>query len=150
MKLISIAFLLLFSGCASTPYQKMGFTGGYYDQPLGNDMHTVGFSGNGFTGTFRANRFFLRRCAELALKNGHHYFIVLNQQNEVSTHVTGGGTSGTITPSYGGGYNYSSNTNYSSVSKPSSEGVIKTFLKGTQPPNSYDATFIFSQPEELE
>ncbi len=78
--LIQTSFI---AGCA-TPYQKVGFTGGYSETRLGEHLFRVNFRGNGYTSSERAADFCMLRCAELTQENGCRYFCVLQGGNDVS------------------------------------------------------------------
>src|SRR5437764_1386447 len=56
---------LLFVACA-TPYQRHGFTGGFSESQLDENVFRVNFRGNGYTSPERAADFTLLRSAELA------------------------------------------------------------------------------------
>jgi len=85
--------MILFCACA-TQYQKVGFTGGYSDYPLGNDQYAVDFEANAFTKHSTVDKYLLYRCAELTIEKGFNYFVVLEY---VSTQaVSGGGQAGTM------------------------------------------------------
>jgi hypothetical protein len=85
-KAICLSVLLLLGvGCAATSYQPHGYTGGYDETRLGEDMYRVSFNGNGYTGSNRAVDFSLLRCAELTLQSGYRYFVVLSNKSLTST-----------------------------------------------------------------
>ena len=73
--LLAVALL---AGCA-TAYQPSGFTGGFEETRLSDDMYEVRFFGNGYTSSGRTSQFVLRRCAELALENGYRYFELVGE-----------------------------------------------------------------------
>ena len=52
------AIFILLVGCG-TAYQKMGFTGGYTETQLGENIFNVSFQGNGYTSRERASDFLL-------------------------------------------------------------------------------------------
>ena len=64
---ITIAVLIL-QGCA-TPYQKKGFTGGFSETQIVENVFSVSFRGNGYTDRERVADFTLLRSAELTLTN---------------------------------------------------------------------------------
>jgi len=144
--------VMLVSGCA-TGYQREGFTGGYTDMKLQDDIFKVGFRGNGYCGSERAENFALLRCAEVALENGYNYFIIvdeksLNQTSSYTTPVTAQ-TYGTANVYGGQGYahgSYSGTTYYSGgqtyfFNKPSAVNTIKCFKEKPEnmPTIVYDA-----------
>lgn len=87
-KSIFLAVLVLFLGGCATGYQQQGLTGGYTDMKIQDDIFKVGFSGNSYCGSARAEDFTLLRSAEVALENGYKYFVILDEK------------SGTITEAY--------------------------------------------------
>lgn len=87
--------LVLVCGCA-TPYQSSGWSGGYSDTRLREDVFSVRFRGNGHTSAERCSDFALLRCAELSLENGYACFAIVDSAESVSTiYVSSGGTSET-------------------------------------------------------
>jgi hypothetical protein len=75
--LIIAAFLL--ASCA-TDYQKQGFSGGFSETRLSENIFRVSFGGNVFTSRERASDFNLLRSAEIALKSGFSYFVIVNSE----------------------------------------------------------------------
>ena len=71
--LIFVTLALMMVGCA-TGYQSRGFSGGFEEMKLGDNLYRVSFSANGFTDSEQADQFLLRRCAEIALEEGFRYF----------------------------------------------------------------------------
>lgn len=72
--------LLFFIGC-STKYQSVGFTGGYSETALTENVFRVAFKGNGFTSRDKTIDFTLLRSAEVAKENGYNYFVIMDSQN---------------------------------------------------------------------
>lgn len=90
MKLLSVLLLIAFlSGCATT-YQRKGFSGGYSETQLGENIFQVSFLGNGYTRGERASDFALLRSAEVTTENGFRYFIVVEsgKDSSLSTYTT--------------------------------------------------------------
>jgi uncharacterized protein YceK len=85
--LLGVAIIL--SSCA-TAYKKIGFTGGYSETQLGENIFQVSFRGNGYTSRERALDFSLLRSAEIALENGYRYFIIIEAEksSSLSTYTT--------------------------------------------------------------
>jgi hypothetical protein len=77
--IVVLPFLLL-SSCA-TSYQSTGFAGGYTDTQLAPDAFRIGFQGNGFTSSDRAQDFALLRAADVTLSHGFRYFGIVNEAN---------------------------------------------------------------------
>lgn len=77
------ALALLLTGCA-TQYQKKGFTGGFSETQMSENVFRVYFRGNGYTRDERAEDFTLLRSAELAQEHGFQYFIVVDENSTAS------------------------------------------------------------------
>lgn len=146
---ITIATLIL-QGCATT-YQKTGFTGGYSETQLDENVFTVSFRGNGYTGRERVADFTLLRSAELTLENGFQYFAIIdaNSYTSNSTYTTPT-TSHTTGSAYGtGNYAYGSATTRTTggqtynISKPSSSNTIVCFKEKPETVFTYNANFIY-------
>lgn len=90
-KILGLLALIILTGCA-TPYQETGSTGGFTDKQISRNEFIVAFSGNGYTSSQRAVDLCLLRCAEVALGNGFHYFILTaaNAGYDTSTAVSVG------------------------------------------------------------
>lgn len=67
---------LLLSGCASTPYQQFGHSGGYEFRQLSKSEFLVAFAGNGFTKPKQAMDFAMLRAAETTLEYDYKFFVV--------------------------------------------------------------------------
>ena len=64
-------------GCgltAPTKYEPLGQKGGYQDSALQENLYHVEFIGNGYTTLGTAREYWLYRCAEITVENGHDYF----------------------------------------------------------------------------
>jgi len=70
---------------SATTYQPMGFTGGYEETRLDENMFSVFFAGNGFTGRQRAQDFAFLRAAELTLNHGYEYFVIVQSDTSIAT-----------------------------------------------------------------
>lgn len=75
---------IMIGGCA-TMYQRVGFTGGYSETQLGENVFQVSFRGNGYTSYQRASDFSLLRSAEIALENAYNYFIIVDSEKYSKT-----------------------------------------------------------------
>ncbi|MCK5271480.1 MAG: hypothetical protein KAJ52_02845 [Sedimentisphaerales bacterium] len=147
--IISLVAIFI-QGCA-TAYQRSGFTGGYSETQLDENVFKVSFRGNGYTGRERVSDFTLLRSAELALENGYKYFVIIdaNSYTSNSTYTTPT-TSRTTGSAYGyGNYAYGSATTTTTggqtynISKPSSLNTIVCFKEKPNTGFSYDAKFIY-------
>ena len=135
-KLLLILPLLLI-GCATT-YQNEGFSGGYTETQLDVDVYSVVFNGNGFTSLERTKDFTLLRSAELTLKKGYIFFIIIDSssfidKNQGSTPVQN--------------YNYSKQSYETTqqqftVSKPKASNTIKMLKSKPANTFSYNAEFL--------
>lgn len=149
--IIALAFsVLLLQGCA-TSYQQSGFSGGYSETQLDENVFNVSFRGNGYTRRERVSDFTLLRSAELALEIGFHYFAVIdtNSYTSNSTYTTPT-TSHTTGSAYASGnYAYGSATTTTTggqtynISKPSSSNTIVCFKEKPDSVFTYDADFIY-------
>jgi len=115
LKTATVAFLVVItvSGCAATPYQQRGATGGFSETQLAENVFEVRFRGNGYTSSERASDFALLRSAELTLEKGFRYFITDDNENAQRVSIN------TISTYYG--------DNTYSISKPSARRVIVCF-----------------------
>jgi uncharacterized protein YceK len=79
---IVILFLLVvaLAGCA-TSYKPEGYSGGFSETQLDTSLFKVSFQGNGWTKPERAEDLALLRGAELTLRNGFSYFVVIDSQS---------------------------------------------------------------------
>lgn len=90
IKEIIAIFVLTFTAACATGYQPKGFSGGYSETQLSENVFQVRFSGNGVTSKEQAHDFALLRAAELTLNHGYEYFVPTKEShnNEVSYHQT--------------------------------------------------------------
>ena len=87
--LVLFVTALITIGCA-TAYQHTGFTGGFTEAQLGENIFQVSFSGNGHTSGKRAADFALLRSSEVAIENGFRYFFIADSEKDssISTHTS--------------------------------------------------------------
>lgn len=86
MRLLKLFCAVLVMLCAcSTGYQSVGFTGGYEDTRLDENIFSISFRGNAYTSTQRAQDFALLRAAELTLQHGYKYFAIISSDRYIST-----------------------------------------------------------------
>ena len=71
---LSLILIFLFNSCA-TPYQKQGFTGGYTEYQISEDIYKVKFRGNILVDLDTTKRYALVRAAEITIENGGFMFI---------------------------------------------------------------------------
>ena len=79
----ALVLLSALSAC-STGYQSEGFTGGFTDTQLADNIFTISFSGNAFTAPQQAGDFVMLRAAELSVSHGYPYFVI-DDQGDTST-----------------------------------------------------------------
>jgi hypothetical protein len=92
--IILLLILVILIGC-STPYQKNSLLGGYSDTRLQENVFTVNFRGNAYTGRERSSDFALLRCAEVTIENGFKFFTIedSSQEQKMLLYNTGGSSS---------------------------------------------------------
>lgn len=153
LRAIVVAFALIFMACA-TAYQPQGFTGGYSEIQVAEDVFQVTFHGNGYTGRGRAADFNLLRCAELALNHGYTCFIIVeaDQYTTRSTYTTPRKTKTTGTVNSYGGYatvntkTVTTGGETYNISKPSAVNTIVCFKeKPADVLVAYDAALVSQQ-----
>jgi hypothetical protein len=76
--------LIFFIGCA-TSYQKNGFSGGFSETQLSENIWKVHFNGNAHSTMERAEDFCLLRSAELTLENGYRYFAIVDKNSDTES-----------------------------------------------------------------
>lgn len=90
MKPAMVVILLSAAACV-TPYQSMGYSGGYSDEPLGDDTYIVTVKTNGYTDASTAYRYFHRRASELCRSNGFRSYDVLDSDRSAKRSVQASG-----------------------------------------------------------
>ena len=153
IKKITILFIsiLFFIGCR-TQYQAYNWTGGFSETQLDEDKFKVYFSGNGYTSGKSAADMCLLRCAELCIKNGYTYFIIVDESQKISKSSY---TTPTQTHTYGsvnayGNTAYGSATSYTTggqtynFSKPSNSNTIVLLREKPSQGISYNAKFLYN------
>lgn len=103
------------SGCSSTPYQPMGFTGGYKDTHIKGNLYFVEISTNGYTDQTTAVQYFHRRAKEVCVENGYKDYKISGER-DTSTQMAVG--------SYGGG-----SVSASTINKPGVSGYVECLKK---------------------
>ena len=76
MSKIILIISVIFVACA-TPYQQVGFRGGYTDQYLGDDVYLITVRVNAYTDEATAYEYFHRRANEIVRINGYKRYEVL-------------------------------------------------------------------------
>jgi hypothetical protein len=76
-----LVLTVLVVGCASpTPYQKMGYAGGYADTQLSERVFEISFAGNGYTHRMTVEAYTMRRAAEVTVARGFAGFVEVGQE----------------------------------------------------------------------
>lgn len=149
---IVVAACFAVSACA-TQYQRQGFSGGYTETQLDNNVYRVSFRGNGYTSAERAADFNLLRCAELTLQNGYKYFAVVEgrEGTNYSTYTTPTQTYTTGSAYVAGNavYGNATTTTYGGrtfvFAKPSSTNTIIMLRERNEIAGmTYDAKFLYN------
>ena len=109
-RVVTWAVLALLLASCATGYQEKGFTGGFSETQLAENIFRVSFNGNAYTSADRAADFTLLRSAELAQENGFSYFVIIDadQSTAQSTYTTPTQSHTTVSV-YGSG-NYATGT----------------------------------------
>jgi hypothetical protein len=76
-KALAIALAAIVAAACTTPYQKMGMTGGYEEKRLENGDWQIYFLGNGFTTPETVQTMWLYRCTLLTLEKGFQGFEIV-------------------------------------------------------------------------
>jgi len=138
------------AGCA-TAYQRDGFTGGFSETQLDENVWRVKFEGNGYTRDQTAEDFALLRSAELTIEKGYTHFALAGSRSSSETgafttpttayttgnaYVTGNNIRGNATTTYQGGQTFI-------ISRPTTNNTVVMF-KGKPEIQGlvYDANFI--------
>ena len=151
MRMFAILLTALMLAACATPYQRVGFTGGYSETQLGENIFRVSFRGNAYTNRERAADFSLLCSAELTLERGFRYFVIVESEKDrkISTYTTPA-QSYTTGSAYGYGnyaYGTATTTTYGGqtyfISKPRAANTILCFkekpdIKGLV----FDAEFV--------
>lgn len=148
--IVSLLVPLVLSACATT-YQPQSFTGGFTETQLDKNVFRVSFQGNGYTARERAEDFTLLRSAELTLKNGFNYFVIVDGKSGTDYSAF---TTPTQSTTYGSANVYG-NTAYGRatttttggqtvvVQRPSSTNTIVCMNDKPEGVFAYDAAFVY-------
>ena len=156
-KTVTVLASIVLAACA-TGYHSRGFSGGFSETQLDENVFQVNFSGNGYTSRERAADFTLMRSAELAQKKGFNFFIIADRADHSSN---GSYTSPTHTETTASATGYG-NTAYGQASttttggqtyiihKPGLANTIVCFKERPDNINGlvYNATFVFESLSE--
>ena len=94
LRLCALLACLAITACATaTPYQPdspgQRVSGGYAERRIGDDRYEVSFSGNSLTARDRVEGYLLYRAAEITLRDGFDWFIIIDRltERDVRTYV---------------------------------------------------------------
>jgi hypothetical protein len=76
-------FILFLSGCAVTYHAAEGGPSGYRDALVKQSIYYVEYTESANTEWATIHRFTLKRCAEIAKKNGYLFFDVLHKDEKI-------------------------------------------------------------------
>jgi len=144
--LFPLALALALGGCA-TGYQSNGFTGGFSEFQMAQDVYRISFRGNAFTSSDATTEMAMLRAAQLTLDSGYTHFAVMNEGESYSTSYVAqpGTTTTTIQPN---GYGYTAYSHSTPglmmpINKPRSEIIIRMFRDGST--GGMDARQVFAR-----
>lgn len=155
VRVLKYVVFALLAGCA-TGYQSKGFTGGFTETRLDEQVYRVSFQGNGFTSMEKASDYTLMKAAELTAMAGYKYFVIMDSQNTTQqlTQQTPGysQTTGTVNV-YGNTANVNTTTrhyggNQYVITKPGQAITIYMLKEKPADTFAYNAAFIYKQMYE--
>ncbi len=73
----TVLFSVIIGGCST---HRSGESGNFYHRKEADNVYVIGFNGNGFKNSQRANDFSLLLAAEIGRQLGYTYFVVREQQ----------------------------------------------------------------------
>ncbi len=83
---LSVATLALLASC-STGYQaRSWWRSGYSEIRTAPDSFIITYNGNEYTSSEEATKYTLLRAADLSLKNGYRYFVVLSTEDRTRSY----------------------------------------------------------------
>lgn len=150
-KALFVTGIVLAISACSTSYHRNGWSGGFKDTQLDENVFRVAFHGNGYTSRERVSDFVLLRSAELAIENGFKYFSLIDSQSysSVSSHTTQKSSNTTFSATQSGNNVFgNANTTTSGgktyyISKPSQSAVVICYNEKPSEQFSFNAEFIF-------
>lgn len=128
MKLLITMILVATLGGCATAYQPMGDTGGFYHQKVAENSYIIGFKGNGFTDSQRANDFAKLRAAEIGAKLGFTHFVIEGTLDKSRTQIV---DMGSTTTTSGNVYGYGNSASFYGTSRTTSN-TMPVFKPGVE------------------
>ncbi|MCW8824918.1 MAG: hypothetical protein OQK78_00695 [Gammaproteobacteria bacterium] len=98
-KLVVAVGMTFLVGCSATPYQPMGFTGGYKDAHIRDNLYFVEVSTNAYTSQSTAAQYMHRRAKEVCIENGYKDYKIQGERDTSTQFATGSYGSGSVTAS---------------------------------------------------
>ena len=150
MKYIFVLILAVLVTACATTYQSKGFSGGYSETQLDENIFRVTFNGNGYTSRERVADFTLLRSAELTLETGYKYFVVVDANSYSKTGVVTTPQTTTTNANvniygntaYGAATSTTTGGNSFLVTKPSSSNTIVMLNEKPEGTFAYNAEFL--------
>jgi hypothetical protein len=137
---------LLLAGCA-TGYHATGFSGGFSEDQLGENVFQVSFRGNGHTSSERAADLALLRSAEVSAEHGFPFFAIVDGVSDTrtsgyTTPTTTTGSATVIGNTVSGSSTTTGGQTYT-IRKPSTKNTIVCYK---DKPNSvaFEATYVIA------
>lgn len=117
--LTAIIITTIVVGCA-TAYLPIGATGGYYHQKVSENKYIIGFQGNGFTESQRADDYATLRAAEIGSKLGFTHFVIEGISDKSGTQIV---DMGSTTTTSGNVFARGNNASFYSTSRTTSNSM---------------------------
>lgn len=155
MKTLLIVVVAMLAGCA-TGYQSRGFTGGFSETRLDEQVYRISFQGNGFTSAEKASDYTLMKAAELTAVAGYAYFVIMDSADttqRIKQQTPGySQTTGTVN-TYGNTANFNATTRHYGgsqyvISKPGQAITIYMLKEKPADVFAFDAAFVYRQMYE--
>jgi len=101
--IIACAAICILTGCV-TPYQPEGFTGGYKEEHIRDNLYYVTFNGNAWIDNGTVVKYFHRRAKEVCVENGYRDYHISEQRDGTQYMVMGSGSGASTVgkPAYSG------------------------------------------------
>lgn len=136
-KPLAVAALAVWlSGCLSTPYGEMSWTGGVAASQITSDTYRISSRGNGYTSNTTIQDYMLLKAAETTQAAGATHFVVISSADATRTSI--GQTPGSATTTFSMGTartTFDPGMTYQ-ISKPGEDAYIRIVRlnPGQQPP----------------
>lgn len=125
--MLAVSMVIILCGCA-TSYQRSGFSGGFEETQLSENVWQISFEGNGYTSDKRASDFVILRSADLAMMGGFPYFAFADESSSTETGFLAQQSA------YG--------TNFYAISKPTAKRTVVMFKEKPSKGLIYESAFV--------